>query len=395
MMPVSKETIDSLQQSVDQTSEALDNYAQKLPKQSDELKEHISAMAKTVGGLSAKINAASRVGEKNYFIPDVKNPLLSAAFLVPVLVLMVVVTVSIWLFSLAGLLGSDLIYIITLGVGLLLVMQVLVSNVRNLQLRRRIARQSGTAINEELQLEHSRAEFFRTATDELQGHLFAITSAIPRGSDPAIDDAAQRLLTLLDRMALISTLTNRGADYVLNTEPVDMPTMLSQIISRSHAKAQKARVQVRLDAPRQLVYELDPLLLKQAIAPVLDNAIKFSKDAQAGGRVLVALKPTPRGFELKIADNGPGISVERRPQLFKPFSRGEDALRFNYEGAGLGLYLTSLATGLLGANVEIGNPKLGTEIIWKFDSLVPTSSEQPKAKSTQKPAHNKLSAAVH
>ncbi len=395
MLPVTRGTIDNLQQSVDQTSEALDSYAQKQPKQAEELREHITAMAKIVGGLSAKINAVDRLGEKNYFIPDPKNPLLSAAFLAPVLILMVVVTVSIWLFNLAGLLGSDIIYIVTLGVGLLLVMQVLVSNIRNLQLRRRIAKQSGTAINEELQLEHARAEFFKAATDELQGHLFAITSAIPRGSDPAIDDAAQRLITLLDRMALISTLTNRGADYVLNTEPVDMPVLLSQIIANSHTQAQAAGVQVKLDAPKQLTYELDPLLLTQAISPVLDNAIKFSKDAQAGGRVLVALKPIHRGFELKIADNGPGISLERRSQLFKPFSRGEDALRFNYEGAGLGLYLTSLATGLLGAYVEIGNPKAGTEIIWRFDSLVPTSPEQSRAKPGHKPAHNTLSPAAH
>ncbi len=390
-MLVSREAVDSLQQSVEQTNEALDNYAQQRPQQAEELRAHISAMAKIVGGLSAKINAADRLGAKNYFIPDAKNPLLSAAFLAPVLVLMLVITVSIWLFNLAGLLGSDIIYTITLGVGLLLVMQALVSNIRNLQLRRRIAKQSDSAINEELQLEHSRAEFFRTATDELQGHLFAITSAIPRGSDPAIDDAAQRLISLLDRMALVSALTNRGADYVLNTEPVDVPVLLSQIIARNHAQAQTSGVEVKLDAPKQLIYELDPLLLTQAIEPVLDNAIKFSKGADSSSRVLVALKPTHRGFELRIANNGPGISAERRSQLFKPFSRGEDALRFNYEGAGLGLYLTNLATGLLGGSVDIGNPKVGTEIIWKFDSLVPTTPKDAAKKPARKLAHTKLS----
>ena len=368
--------VDRLHSSVHEASEAIDRYAQKQPKEADELHGHIAAMAKIVGTLSAKINDVDRLGDKNYFIPEPKSALLSGAFLVPAFLLTTVIIISIWLFSLAGLLNANSVYLLTVTVALLLVFQVLVSNIRNLQLRKRIAKQSGVAIDEELRLEHARAEFFRTATDELQGHLFAITSAIPRGSDAAIDDAAQRLLALLDRMSLISTLTNRGADYVLNTEPVNVPESISQAISSCHDRAELNKVQIRLDAPKNLTYELDPLLLSQAITPVLENAIKFSKDSKAGGRVLVRLKPLHRGFELRIADNGPGISVERRPQLFKPFSRGEDALRFTYEGAGLGLYLTSLATGLLGANVEIGSPKSGTEIIWRFQSLIPATAEQ-------------------
>lgn len=384
--------VDRLHSSVDEASEAIDQYAQKQPKEAEELRGHIAAMAKIVGTLSAKINAVDKLGEKNYFIPDPKNPLLSAAFLAPAFLLTSVIIVSIWLFSLAGLLNANVVYLLTVTVALLLVFQVLVSNIRNLQLRKRIAKQSGVAINEELQLERARAEFFKTATDELQGHLFAITSAIPRGTDTAIDDAAQRLLTLLDRMSLISTLTNRGADYVLNTEPVDVPALVSQTISSRHDQAQAAGVRIRFDTPKELTYQLDPLLLTQAITPVIENAIKFSKDTKAGGRVLVSLKRLHGGFELRIADNGPGISPDRRPQLFKPFSRGEDALRFNYEGAGLGMYLTSLATNLLGGSVVIGSPKVGTEIILNFQAVAPSVAKEKPA--TAKPAH-KLSTAAH
>ncbi len=386
------QAVSQLEKSLATTSDAVSGYSAATPKQTQELKGHIEAMAKIIGGLSAKINAVDRGNKKNYYIPEAKNPLFSAAFLIPAFLLTAVIILAIWLFSLAGLLNADALYILTIVVALLLVLQVLVSNLRNFQLRRRIAKQSSFAIREEMQLEHARAEFFRAATDELQGHLFAITSVIPQGSDAAVDEAAQKLLSLLDRMSLISTLTNRGADYVLNTESVDVPKLLKEVIASYKKQASEAHVDVRLLSPEQLVYELDPLLLKQAITPVLDNAIKFSAATKSGGRVLVTLRALHRGFELRVQDNGPGISLERRSQLFKPFSRGEDALRFNYEGAGLGLYLTSLATGLLGATVEIGHPKTGTEFIWKFQSLIPTTeTESPKAGPAPKPSKLEVS----
>jgi signal transduction histidine kinase len=385
--------VDRLHSSVGEASEAIDQYAQRQPKEAEELRGHIAAMAKIVGGLSAKINSVDKLGTKNYMITEPKNPLLSAAFLAPAFLMTAVIIVSIWLFNLAGLLNANVVYVLTVIIAFLLVLQVLVSNIRNLQLRKKIAAQSGVAMHEELQLERARAEFFQTATDELQGHLFAITSAIPRGSDAAVDDATQRLLALLDRMSLISTLTNRGADYAVNTEPVDVSQVLSRAIRECKDKSMQANVAIRLEAPRSLVCKLDPLLLSQAVSPVLENAIKFSKDVKTGGRVLVRVKPSFHGFELRIADNGPGVAPERRSQLFKPFSRGEDALRFNYEGAGLGLYLSSLATGLLGASVEFGNPKVGTEVIWKFQSL-PAATEAPPKLGTRQ-TEQKLAPSSH
>ncbi len=365
-----------LDETVAQTADALHEYMRTQEDASPDLREHTLAMAKIVGTLSAKINAVDESGGKDFVIPETKNPLLSPAFLVPAFLLTASITVGVWLFSLAGVLKADVLYITTAVVAFLLVFQVLLTNVRNLQLHRRIAKQSHLAIDEELKLEKARAELFSSATEELQGHLFAITAEIPPGTNKSIDDAAGRLMSLLDRMSLISNLTSRGADYVLNTEEIDVAAQLAHIIAGGKADAGDAKVSIDLHAPKQMEFDLDPLLLEQAIKPVLDNAVKFSKDASGGGQVHVALKPHKEGFELRIADNGPGIAPERRAQLFKPFSRGEDALRFNYEGAGLGLYLASLATGLLGGSLEIADSKQGAEFVWKFSGLKPATDTQ-------------------
>lgn len=378
--------VGQLSAGVRSTTGAVHEYVRTHEGDQVDLREHTEAMAKIVGTLSAKINAVDEgSSDKDFIIPETKNPLLNPAFLIPVFLLTASITLGVWLFSLAGILRADTLYIATAVIGGLLVFQVLLTNIRNLQLHQRIAKQSHLAVDEELKLEKARAELFSSATEGLREHLFAITAAVPLGTNASIDDATQRLMQLLDRMSLISSLTSRGADYVLNTEKLDVAAQLAHIIAGSKAASGDAKVSIELHASGHSEFELDPLLLEQAVKPVLDNAIKFSKDSTGGGQVDVVFTAQHDGFELHVKDNGPGIAPERRPQLFKPFSRGEDALRFNYEGAGLGLYLASLSTGLLGGSLEIVDAKTGAEFVWKFSNLKPTATPNSKA------AENKLS----
>lgn len=372
----------ALSRDVSSTTDALQAYIESHKDVSPDLREHTEAMAKIVGTLSAKINAVEDSSDRDYVIPDAKNPLLSPAFLIPAMLLAGLITVTVWLFSLAGILKADTVYIVTVVVGLLLVLQVLFSNIRNFQLHHKIAKQSQLAVEEELKLERARAELFSSATEELQSHLFAITGEMPPGTNKSIDDASNRLMALLDRMSLISNLTRRGADYVLNTQEIELSSQLARIIASSKGDYPKAEVDVELHAPNTKA-ELDPLLFEQAVRPIIDNAIKFSQQAAGGGKVSVVLVPHKSGFELKVSDNGPGIAPERRSQLFKPFSRGEDALRFNYEGAGLGLYLASLSAGLLGGSLEIAKSKTGSEFVLKFESVQkPEEPQKSKAQPT-------------
>lgn len=391
---VAKASDNQLNAEVAKTAQVVAEYAQEHGNAAAELSEHTEAMAKIVATLSAKINAVENSSDHDYIIPETKNPLLSPAFLVPALVLVGIITVGIWLFSLAGILKADTVYLLTVGVAALLVLQVLVSNIRNFQLHHRIAKQSRLAVEDELKLEKARAELFSSATEELQGHLFAITSAIPPGQNKSIDDATNRLMELLDRMSLISNLTRRGADYVLNTEEIELSSQLAHIIADCKAKYRDASVEVQLHA-QQHKATLDPLLFEQAISPVINNAIKFSQHAEGGGKVVVQLEALRGGFKLQVIDNGPGIAPERRSQLFKPFSRGEDALRFNYEGAGLGLYLASLATGLLGGSLAIADSKQGSVFEWTFTGLEVQHHEATKHNSADKSKAGSRHLAAH
>lgn len=85
-----------------------------------------------------------------------------------------------------------------------------------------------------------------------------------------------------------------------------------------------------------------PLLLKRALANLLDNAIKYG-----GGEITVQLCQAEHAIMLSVADRGAGIPAEQCETVKRSFVRRENA-RSNTTGAGLGLAIVERATRLHG-----------------------------------------------
>jgi signal transduction histidine kinase len=85
----------------------------------------------------------------------------------------------------------------------------------------------------------------------------------------------------------------------------------------------------------------DKDLLFQAIANLLDNAIKYTPP---DGHIHVAVNPFEGGGKLVVSDTGPGISQEHKDLVFRRFYR-VDSCR-NQPGSGLGLSLVAAVINL-------------------------------------------------
>lgn len=73
-------------------------------------------------------------------------------------------------------------------------------------------------------------------------------------------------------------------------------------------------------------------LLFQAVANVLDNAIKYTPH---GGAIGVSLETNDKGPRITIADSGPGIPEEAREKVFQRFFRLEQSRTTRGNGLGL------------------------------------------------------------
>lgn len=90
-----------------------------------------------------------------------------------------------------------------------------------------------------------------------------------------------------------------------------------------------------------------PLLLKRALANLLDNAIKYG-----GGEITVQLRQEGDRIILAVADRGAGIPAEQREAVKRPFVRLENA-RSNATGSGLGLAIVERAARLHGGEFHL------------------------------------------
>ena len=97
----------------------------------------------------------------------------------------------------------------------------------------------------------------------------------------------------------------------------------------------------------------DPTRLRQILANLLDNAIKFTPP---GGRVTLRVRRQANGVGERICfdiiDTGIGITAEQQSRLFHPFVQADSSTTRQYGGTGLGLAISRRLARVLGGEIE-------------------------------------------
>ena len=139
----------------------------------------------------------------------------------------------------------------------------------------------------------------------------------------------------------------------LETEPVDLPTVISAAIDtvRSAAEAKDIRLEPVLANGASLVLG-DPMRLQQVLWNLLTNAVKFTPK---GGHVQVQLRRIDSYLELTVSDTGPGIDESFLPYVFDRFRQADSTTARKHGGLGLGLAIVRHLVELHGGTVEVDN----------------------------------------
>ena len=142
----------------------------------------------------------------------------------------------------------------------------------------------------------------------------------------------------------------------------DLKTIISGQI---HAKQLELYMDA-MDVMNEDVY-CDKTRLNQILLNLLSNAIKFTP---AGGTISVRLKQYPRTqqerqlYEIRVKDNGIGMSEDFVQKLFSPFERERSSTVSRTQGTGLGMAITKNIVDMMGGNIEIQTEQgKGTEFI--------------------------------
>jgi signal transduction histidine kinase len=156
-------------------------------------------------------------------------------------------------------------------------------------------------------------------------------------------DAVLRIFSSLTRIAQIEAQARRAAFRTVN-----LVEIAGEVVELYDAAAEPDGTRLSVVGDREVLVTGDRDLIFDAIANLVDNAIKHGRP---GGQVVVAHENIDGSAVISIADDGPGIPVEEYEHVFKRFYRLEHS-RYR-PGNGLGLSLVAAVARLHSARIEM------------------------------------------
>ena len=168
-----------------------------------------------------------------------------------------------------------------------------------------------------------------------------------------IEDEAEHLLALVNKLLTISKLENKK--LILNKNEIELTRVIDDLVEKAKTKATKPiTITTNLEVKNVLA---DEQYLTEAIANLIDNAIKYSKD-----EIEISIKTfdTDKNVLLKVRDNGIGISKEEQQIIFDKFGRAaihEKNRKGGVSGFGLGLNYVDQVMQAHGGKVTVSSEK--------------------------------------
>jgi signal transduction histidine kinase len=181
-----------------------------------------------------------------------------------------------------------------------------------------------------------------------------------------ITSESERLSRLINNVLEFSKLEKGVRTPQLVTDSLGPVVAEVAEFVRPHAEREgfALDLDVEPDLP-PVCFDRDALM--QVIFNLVDNALKYARDAEPRRIALRCAKDEDGEVRISIRDHGPGIAAQHVKRIFEPFYRGESELTRRTKGTGLGLALVRTLVEQMGARVTGRNaPQGGFEVRISF-----------------------------
>jgi PAS domain S-box-containing protein len=217
-------------------------------------------------------------------------------------------------------------------------------------------------------LERARSRFVTNVSHQLRTPVTTLKTSIyllrkgthPEKADRYLQMMEEEIAQLIDLIQDILEMTTLDSGRAVTAwEPVSLPTVVGDIITRFHDQAEASGLTlVTTPIPPDLpVIKGDQARLFQALKEIVENAIIFTP---AGGQVTVDVETVEdEGWSwvtITVRDTGPGISPAEQERVFDRFFRGSLAESGHVPGTGLGLSIAYEIMRAHGGRVTVESP---------------------------------------
>jgi signal transduction histidine kinase len=179
-----------------------------------------------------------------------------------------------------------------------------------------------------------------------------------RAALEATIEESDQLIKTFNALLMIARIEAGSQDAAM-TE-VEAGAVVRDVAELYEPVAEEKGVELTVDAPEPVTLKANRELLGQALANLVDNALKYADPAEHESRRLtIALSAKRDGDNvvLAVADNGPGIPAADRQRVLQRFVRLEESR--SQPGSGLGLSLVAAVARLHHGDIELGDANPG------------------------------------
>ena len=167
-------------------------------------------------------------------------------------------------------------------------------------------------------------------------------------------EESDRILKLLDCLMDISEAET--GTMRLHFETIKVSVLVEEILDLYQYAAEEKNVSISVECSKDLVITADRNRLRQVLANLLDNAIKYNS---TGGHVLINVRQEQQEMIVVVNDNGIGIPPKEIPKIWDRLHRGDESR--SQPGLGLGLSLVKAIVHAHKGHIEVhSQPGVGS-----------------------------------
>jgi signal transduction histidine kinase len=159
-------------------------------------------------------------------------------------------------------------------------------------------------------------------------------------------EESERVLSMLTTLMDISEAET--GTMKLNVSQIELAALASEVGGLYEDIADDAGVELKMSVPPDLTVRADRDRLRQALANLVDNAIKYTP---RGGHVDVTANRDADAVVIRVADTGRGIPEQDLPRIFDRLYRGDESR--TTRGLGLGLSLVRAYVEAQGGTITV------------------------------------------